>query len=86
MPGKMARSDPRPSVRVTRGAGSGEHHLENLGINEPVLIAVVMMYFSVSVPLHTKLRPHGPPKISFCAAQAGIRDARRCLRETAEDH
>ena len=22
MPGKMARSDPRPSVRVTRGAGS----------------------------------------------------------------
>jgi hypothetical protein len=25
MPGKMARSDPRPSVRVTRGAGSGPH-------------------------------------------------------------
>jgi hypothetical protein len=25
MPGKMARSDPRPSVRVTRGAGSGRH-------------------------------------------------------------
>jgi len=25
MPGKMARSDPRPSVRVTRGAGSGQH-------------------------------------------------------------
>src|SRR5262245_6367594 len=25
MPGKMARSDPRPSVRVTRGAGSGKH-------------------------------------------------------------
>src|SRR5262249_4931009 len=24
-PGKMARSDPRPSVRVTRGAGSGQH-------------------------------------------------------------
>jgi hypothetical protein len=24
MPGKMARSDPRPSVRVTRGAGSGQ--------------------------------------------------------------
>jgi hypothetical protein len=23
MPGKIARSDPRPSVRVTRGAGSG---------------------------------------------------------------
>src|SRR5215831_12180099 len=23
--GKMARSDPRPSVRVTRGAGSGQH-------------------------------------------------------------
>ena len=47
MPGKMARSDPRPGVRVTRGAGSGQHlasvlqegrqnanigiHLENLG-------------------------------------------------------
>ena len=25
MPGKMARSDPRPSVRVTRGARSGQH-------------------------------------------------------------
>jgi hypothetical protein len=25
MPGEMARSDPRPSVRVTRGAGSGQH-------------------------------------------------------------
>ena len=25
MPGKMARSDHRPSVRVTRGAGSGQH-------------------------------------------------------------
>src|SRR5215472_10664829 len=25
MPGKMARSDPRPSVRVTRGAGDGQH-------------------------------------------------------------
>src|ERR1700730_1964085 len=25
MPGKMARSDPRPSVRVTRGDGSGQH-------------------------------------------------------------
>jgi hypothetical protein len=25
MPGKMARSDPRPSVRVTRGAGSGQY-------------------------------------------------------------
>jgi phosphonate metabolism protein PhnJ len=25
MPGKMARSDPRPIVRVTRGAGSGQH-------------------------------------------------------------
>jgi hypothetical protein len=24
MPGKMARSDPRPSVRVTRGADSGQ--------------------------------------------------------------
>jgi uncharacterized protein len=24
MPGKMARSDPRPSVRITRGAGSGQ--------------------------------------------------------------
>jgi hypothetical protein len=24
MPGKMARSDPRPSVRVTGGAGSGQ--------------------------------------------------------------
>src|SRR6516164_6030167 len=25
MPGKMPRSDPRPSVRVIRGAGSGQH-------------------------------------------------------------
>jgi hypothetical protein len=25
MPGKMARSDPRPSVGVTRGAGRGQH-------------------------------------------------------------
>ena len=25
MPGETARSDPRPSVRVTRGAGSGQH-------------------------------------------------------------
>src|SRR5215469_11866054 len=25
MPGKMARSDPRPGVRVTRGAGSNQH-------------------------------------------------------------
>ena len=25
MPGKMPRSGPRPSVRVTRGAGSGQH-------------------------------------------------------------
>jgi hypothetical protein len=25
MPVKMARSDPRPSVRVTGGAGSGQH-------------------------------------------------------------
>ena len=25
MPGKMAGSDPRPSVWVTRGAGSGQH-------------------------------------------------------------
>ena len=25
MPGKMARSDPRPSVRITRSAGSGQH-------------------------------------------------------------
>jgi hypothetical protein len=25
MPGKMARSDPRPSVRVARGAGSRQH-------------------------------------------------------------
>jgi hypothetical protein len=25
MPGKMARSDPRLSVRVTQGAGSGQH-------------------------------------------------------------
>ena len=25
MPGKMAGSDPRPSVQVTRGAGSGQH-------------------------------------------------------------
>jgi hypothetical protein len=25
MPGEMARSDPRPSARVTRGAGSGQH-------------------------------------------------------------
>src|SRR2546429_8775508 len=24
MPGKMAGSDPRPSVRITRGAGSGQ--------------------------------------------------------------
>ena len=27
MPGKMAGSDPRPSVRVTRGAGSGTSRL-----------------------------------------------------------
>ena len=25
MPGKMAGSEPRPNVRVTRGAGSGQH-------------------------------------------------------------
>jgi len=25
MPGKMARSDPQPGVRVIRGAGSGQH-------------------------------------------------------------
>jgi hypothetical protein len=25
MPGEMARSDPRPSFRVIRGAGSGQH-------------------------------------------------------------
>jgi len=25
MPGKMARSDPRAGVRVTRGAGSSQH-------------------------------------------------------------
>jgi hypothetical protein len=25
MSGKMARSDPRPGVRVSRGAGSGQH-------------------------------------------------------------
>jgi hypothetical protein len=25
MPGKMAGSDPRPSVRITRGAGSGQY-------------------------------------------------------------
>ena len=25
MPGKMARSDPRPRVRITRDAGSGQH-------------------------------------------------------------
>jgi hypothetical protein len=25
MPGKMAGSDPRPSVRFTRGAGSSQH-------------------------------------------------------------
>jgi len=25
MPGKMAGSDPRPNVRITRGAGSGRH-------------------------------------------------------------
>ena len=25
MPGKMAGSDPPPSVRITRGAGSGQH-------------------------------------------------------------
>ena len=25
MPGKMAGSDPRPSVRITQGAGSGQH-------------------------------------------------------------
>jgi hypothetical protein len=25
MPGKMAGSDPRPSVRIIRGAGSGQH-------------------------------------------------------------
>jgi hypothetical protein len=25
MSGKMARSDPRPSVRATRGVGSGQH-------------------------------------------------------------
>ena len=25
MPGKMARSDPRAGVRVTRGVGSGQH-------------------------------------------------------------
>ena len=25
MPGKMARSDPRLNVRITRGAGSGQH-------------------------------------------------------------
>ena len=25
MPGEMARSDPRPNARVTRGAGSGQH-------------------------------------------------------------
>ena len=25
MPGKMARSEPRPSARVTRGADSGQH-------------------------------------------------------------
>jgi hypothetical protein len=25
MQGKMARSDPRPSVPITRGAGSGQH-------------------------------------------------------------
>ena len=25
MPGKMARSDPRPSVQVTRGVDSGQH-------------------------------------------------------------
>jgi hypothetical protein len=25
MPGKMVGSDPRPSVRVTRGARSGQH-------------------------------------------------------------
>ena len=30
MPEKMARSDPRPSVRVTRGAGSGQHLLSVL--------------------------------------------------------
>jgi hypothetical protein len=25
MPGELARSDPRPSARVIRGAGSGQH-------------------------------------------------------------
>jgi hypothetical protein len=62
MPGKMARSDPRPSVRVTRGAGSGQHLAsllqegrENANIDAGLGyiwgISVLGVSFLIAVPL-----------------------------------
>jgi hypothetical protein len=65
MPGKRAGSDPRPSVRITRGAGSGQHlasvleeGLENANINAGlgfiwrIFVKIILLRGSRAVSAH----------------------------------
>ena len=65
MRGKMARSDPRPSVRITRGAGSGQHLASDLqegrenanidaGLGFIRRISVYMPPFLIVVPYRSR--------------------------------
>jgi hypothetical protein len=56
MPGKMARSDPRPSVRITRGAGSGQHLASVLQENREnaIIDAGLGFIWRISVKNNTK--------------------------------
>jgi len=70
MPGKMARSDPRPSVRVTRGAGSGQHLASVLqeGRENANIDAGLGFIWRISV----KLGPR--PSFSFCSRKHTFTD------------
>ena len=58
MPGKMARSDPRPSVRVTRGVGSGQHFASVLqeGRENANIDAGLGFIWRISVQLSSDVR------------------------------
>jgi hypothetical protein len=71
MPGKMARSDPRPSVRITRGAGSGQHLASVLqeGRENANIDAGLGFIWRISARMRAAIAalPHEVPKLAVTA-------------------
>jgi hypothetical protein len=73
MPVKIARSDPRPSARVTRGASSGQHLASALqeGQENAKIDTGLGFIWRISVEIAPEPTGHGLP-LSKCEAYNGV--------------